>query len=393
MCALNKMTNSKTSRFKQEVWEYTLPGKADITTELKRISGLKYGSYQCWGIHHTKDEETHTHICVALRTRPCFSSATLNSYFQLPAGSTPPQYVKTGRGKLGKLNGFYKYCTDTDRHKDQIIGDLVSHDGKFIPDKPGSSPNEKPKPLGKGALVLKAYVEEGLSVDQQYQRTDDWNFKFYLMDNRDKLNQVITNHKRMVRAMKPPEFPMASFTDTPIKRAVVDHDFSARALGCKKQGLILKGKSNTGKTKIAKARFTKPLVVRHRDKLKAFDPCVHDGIVFDDMSFAHYPRESVLALLDMDDDADIDVKNSMVTIPAGFPRIFTTNRELYATNANGEYDKDRSFLPAPLHSSGYDEDEIIQPLESGNSGAFGAIGDSAMFNRFKCLTVNDKLYA
>ena len=45
------------------------------------------------------------------------------------------------------------------------------------------------------------------------------------------------------------------------------------------------------------------------------------------MSFSHYPRESCIHLIDLEEEADINVKCGMVTIPAGTPRIITTNRE------------------------------------------------------------------
>lgn len=376
----NKM--SKRDSFKQTVYEYVLESKVDILAELERISKLQYGAYQTFGIHHTKNEKTHTHICIALRTEPHFTSKSLNSYFQLPPGSKPPTPVKSGRGKLGKLNNFYAYCTDTARHQNQIIGKMLSYDNKFIPGNSGSVKTSTK--LTKSAIVFKTFVEQGLSVAQQFDRSNDWNFKTYLMAERDKLNSIITNYKQHLRQSAAPEFPLESFPDTPVKRKIVNHDFTARKQGKKKQSLIVKGDSNLGKTKLCKARFKKPLIIRHMDKLKSFDPCVHDGLIFDDMSFAHYPRECIMSLLDLDDDSDINVKQSMVTIPAGFPRIFTTNRELYAIDALGAYDKTRSFLPAPLFVN-----PIVQPLESGKLGNFT---DPAVLNRFTLVEVTSKLY-
>lgn len=91
------------------------------------------------------------------------------------------------------------------------------------------------------------------------------------------------------------------------------------------QALVLVGESGTGKTQFAKTLFENPLLVRHMDKLKQFDEWTHDGIIFDDMNFEHYPRSSCIHLVDIEEDADVNVKCSMVTIPAGTPRVFTTN--------------------------------------------------------------------
>lgn len=93
--------------------------------------------------------------------------------------------------------------------------------------------------------------------------------------------------------------------------------------------LVMSGDSGSGKTQLAKALFENPLVVRHIDKLKQFDEFEHDGIIFDDMSFTHYPREPLISMLDLEEDSDINVKCSMVTIPAGVPRVITTNRDCW----------------------------------------------------------------
>lgn len=90
--------------------------------------------------------------------------------------------------------------------------------------------------------------------------------------------------------------------------------------------LVLTGSTGTGKTQFAKSLFKNPLIVRHIDKLKVFDPWRHDGIIFDDMSFAHWPRDSCISLCDVEEDSDINVKCGMITIPSGTPKVFTTNR-------------------------------------------------------------------
>ena len=116
--------------------------------------------------------------------------------------------------------------------------------------------------------------------------------------------------------------------------------------------LVLRGKPNCGKTQFAKTLFEKPLIVRHPDKLKSFDENTHDAIIFDDQAYGHWPRESVIHLFDVEEEADINVKNSMVTIPAGVPRIFTTNREMrvHKEDFNGisQHVKEKSFLTLPI---------------------------------------------
>lgn len=192
------------------------------------------------------------------------------------------------------------------------------------------------------ADILRHFCK-GVSLTQQYS-TADYTRKAYIAKNWDVLTRMITNHKRIMReiANAKPKFTKADFH---IIKAAENHDFT-------KQVLILQGKPNEGKTQYAKTFFKKPLLVRHPDKLKSFDENTHDGIIFDDQSYGHWPRESVIHLFDVEEEADINVKNSMVTIPAGVPRIFTTNRKMrvYEQDQHGieKHLSDKSFLPGKL---------------------------------------------
>lgn len=89
--------------------------------------------------------------------------------------------------------------------------------------------------------------------------------------------------------------------------------------------LVFVGPTGVGKTQYAKSHFLTPLLVRHIDDLKCFDVDVHDGIIFDDMDFHHWPATSVIHLLDMEEDSSINVKHGTAIIPSGTLRIFTCN--------------------------------------------------------------------
>lgn len=115
--------------------------------------------------------------------------------------------------------------------------------------------------------------------------------------------------------------------NNPVKKDYAPEDF--KDVECNydptKLALVVSGPSGIGKTQWLITKHKNPLVVRHMDKLKRFDPTEHDIIIFDDMNFSHWPRESCIHLLDMEVDTDINVKCSMVTIPKRTPRAFTTN--------------------------------------------------------------------
>jgi len=91
------------------------------------------------------------------------------------------------------------------------------------------------------------------------------------------------------------------------------------------QSVVLIGPSNIGKTQYAKAHFNNPLFVSHKDRLRDFEPGTHDGIIFDDMDFNHYPRTAQIHLTDWDEDRDLDARYMCAKIPANTRKIFTCN--------------------------------------------------------------------
>ncbi len=96
------------------------------------------------------------------------------------------------------------------------------------------------------------------------------------------------------------------------------------------KAVFLWGTSGAGKTEFACAHFVCPLLVSHMDQLKKLCPS-HDGIVFDDMSFTHYPENVIIHLLDMAKTRGVNVKHGYVEIPKGLPRIFTSNLSVWET--------------------------------------------------------------
>lgn len=100
-----------------------------------------------------------------------------------------------------------------------------------------------------------------------------------------------------------------------------------------RKSVLLWGPSNTGKTSYALAHFKCPLLVSHIDVLKTLSPD-NDGIVFDDMSFKHWPVEAVIHLLDYDLPRDINVRYGTVNIPKEIQKVFTHNTD------NPFYDQD-----------------------------------------------------
>lgn len=119
----------------------------------------------------------------------------------------------------------------------------------------------------------------------------------------------------MARKLNPPtvksSFALADFPWTPISDWTKSH--------------IVWGPAGVGKTQWALAHFSNPLFVTHKDDLKQLSPD-HDGIVFDDMDFRHWPRTAQIHIVDQEQPRSIDVKHGVAVIPSHTKKIFTTNQ-------------------------------------------------------------------
>lgn len=94
------------------------------------------------------------------------------------------------------------------------------------------------------------------------------------------------------------------------------------------KALILVGDSGCGKTTWSKLNAPKPcLFVTHIDDLKLFKATTHKSILFDDVSFKHYPIQSQIHLVDFFDTRSIHIRYGIVTIPSGTTKIFTCNED------------------------------------------------------------------
>jgi hypothetical protein len=97
------------------------------------------------------------------------------------------------------------------------------------------------------------------------------------------------------------------------------------------------GPSNMGKTEWVKTWFKNPHLVGHMDDLRKFNKDVHDGIIFDDMSFAHMPRETGIFLADWDNNRSIHARYEPAMIPAHTRKVFTSNKTFNETFPQDEH--------------------------------------------------------
>lgn len=91
------------------------------------------------------------------------------------------------------------------------------------------------------------------------------------------------------------------------------------------KSIIAWGQPGIGKTVWAQQHFKAPLLVSHMDDLLQFDAGTHDGIIFDDMSFTHMPRQAQIHLVDVDFPRSIHCRFFTARIPKHTKKIFTCN--------------------------------------------------------------------
>lgn len=94
------------------------------------------------------------------------------------------------------------------------------------------------------------------------------------------------------------------------------------------KSIVIIGSAGIGKTTYALKNAKKPLLfATHIDDLKQLRSGYHKTIVFDDMSFCHWPREAQIHLVDREQIRSINIRYGTVSIPAGIHKIFLANTE------------------------------------------------------------------
>lgn len=94
----------------------------------------------------------------------------------------------------------------------------------------------------------------------------------------------------------------------------------------KRNSVVIVGPPNLGKTQYALAQLGEcPLFVTHIDHVARFDPTVHTGILFDEVSFKKFPPSSFVSVLDRELPRQIHCRYKVAEIPADVKKIICTN--------------------------------------------------------------------
>jgi len=228
---------------------------------------------------------------------------TLNQMKQL----CPTAHFEVARGT--PFQNFL-YCAKGQQTHDEWLelkelGPNYGKNAEFLeygqrPKAPINAHKKKPKDTTYDEAIAAPTVREGMEIVQKQKPRD------YCLHG----DAIERNLRRTKKQAYTQEYALEEFNIPPL-------DLS--------KPVFLSGKARSGKTYFALAHFKNPLLVCHIDRLKELGPD-HDGLVFDDMAFDHWPAESVIHLLDTNHERQIHVRYGTVTIPAKTKKIFTNNK-------------------------------------------------------------------
>lgn len=90
---------------------------------------------------------------------------------------------------------------------------------------------------------------------------------------------------------------------------------------------IVWGRAGVGKTLWVLQHFKEnpPLIISHMDDLARYCPTKYGGLLFDDMSFNHIPREAQIHLVDRELPRSLNRRYNTSEVPAGTITFITTN--------------------------------------------------------------------
>jgi len=133
--------------------------------------------------------------------------------------------------------------------------------------------------------------------------------------------EFVINYERIVKNMKAMSKKPRPVKIYPFTGEVIEWDY-------KKRCLCIVGPARIGKTQWAKSFVHHHLKmtflrVTHIDGLKQYNG--EDCIIYDDVSFAHLPRETQVHIAEVEEARDIHCRNRPASIPSGIFSIFVNN--------------------------------------------------------------------
>lgn len=252
---------------------------------------------------HSGDIE---YICIGKEVAPTTGTPHLQGYLELKRKKR-----RNGVKRLLGINRVHleitrgtgeqnkKYCSKT-RDEDEVPNEWFWESGEMIPNQGQRTDLESIQQMIKSGASELEIADAHFGSWVRYRAS----FQAY---------RTLCNQR-----LETPQFPLSTFPES--------WQHLAETWDRNKM-LVLWGAPGIGKTHFALALLGPCLMVSHMDCLAQFDPKVHNGIIFEELDFNHYPVGSQIHLADTYFDRDIHIRYTTVMLPKGVPRIVTTNVE------------------------------------------------------------------
>lgn len=165
----------------------------DITLEeiINHLKNLKNGVHAGFIIRHTEDKKNHIHCGIHLRDKPkTLYYQDLAKHFQYKKLKCRVQKLKNpSRSYSAKLQTYYDYCTDQEKHIGQLISEPLLH--KWKP----KTQEEKTNPED----YLFQKIREGIQQSDIDLMIHDTSISLklykYIVKNYDKISRVVAVHQ------------------------------------------------------------------------------------------------------------------------------------------------------------------------------------------------------
>lgn len=132
--------------------------------------------------------------------------------------------------------------------------------------------------------------------------------------------EVFVKYHKGLALLKTALCPVHEATTHTERRYNFEHDWSKTQ--------VFLGPTGCGKTTYALQLLPTALFCTHMDDLIKYNTDDYDGIIYDEASFVHLPREAQIHLCDQDQARSLHVRYLCARIPANTKKVFTSNRRL-----------------------------------------------------------------
>lgn len=187
-------SQNRTSRFEARGIEIIINdvGALKLIRVLEYYKNLSYGVYAGFFIKHTEKDKSHIHIGIHLRDRPTkLYYKNLTEHFKFEEYKTMvKKLTNPAKQWCKKLQTYYNYCIDEEKHEGQIISEPLLYRWK-----PLTKLQQKTDTITNCRDYIYKEIAQGMTEDKLEQLTNS--------TTPPKLFQyLLRNHEELIKAIK-----------------------------------------------------------------------------------------------------------------------------------------------------------------------------------------------